>query len=253
MDQFFSLDWNGSPFILFGTYHLIALGIILAVNVSLFFLKDRLSETGKRNFRWALATILIIDEIGWHYWNAVTGQWTLQSMLPLHLCSALVWLSAFMLVMKNYTIYEFAYLIGIAGALQALLTPDAGQYGFPHFRSIQVMVSHGTLVTAAMFMTVVEGFRPTRKSLVRVFAGLNVYMLFVGLVNWAIGSNYLFIAHKPETASLLDVLPPWPWYILIMEALGIFFLVLFYLPFEIQDRRKAQAEARAQNEPVPAE
>lgn len=33
-------------------------------------------------------------------------------------------------------------------------------------------------------------------------------MLAVSLVSWAIGNSYLFTAHKPLTASLLDVLPP---------------------------------------------
>jgi hypothetical integral membrane protein (TIGR02206 family) len=142
-------------------------------------------------------------------------------------------------------VYEFAYLIGIAGALQALLTPDAGKYGFPHFRAIQVMVSHGAIITSAVYMSVVEGFRPTPRSLLRVLVGMNVYMLFVGLVNWAIGSNYLFIAHKPETASLLDALPPWPWYILYIEALGLVFILLFYLPYAISDWRKRRISVPA--------
>jgi len=43
-------------------------------------------------------------------------------------------MSATMLVNGSYGLYEFVYLLGIAGASQALLTPDAGAYGFPHFR-----------------------------------------------------------------------------------------------------------------------
>jgi hypothetical integral membrane protein (TIGR02206 family) len=241
MGQFFSLDWNGAPFQLFGTYHLIALGIILLVNVWLFYFKGHSSETARRNFRYGLAVVLVIDELGWHYWNWSTGQWTIQTMLPLHVCSVLVWLGAYMLVKKNYSIYEFAYLLGIASALQALLTPDAGAYGFPHFRAIQVMLSHGAIVTSAMYMTVVEGFRPTWRSVKHVLIGGNLYMLAVGLINWLIGSNYMFIAHKPATASLLDVLPPWPWYLLYLEALGLVFMLLFYLPFAISDWRKGRA------------
>jgi hypothetical integral membrane protein (TIGR02206 family) len=246
MSQFFSLDWKGEPFVLFGAYHLIALGIIVLVNVWLVYFKKHSTEKSRKIFRYVLAAILVIDEMGWHYWNLATGQWTIQTMLPLHLCSILVWLGAYMLVTKNYSIYEFMYLLGIAGALQALLTPDAGRYGFPHFRAIQVMLSHGSIITAALYMTIVEGYRPTLRSIGRVMLGANVYMVLVGLVNWAIGSNFLFIAHKPETASLLDVLPAWPWYILVIEALGLAFVLLFYLPFAVMDwqkKRKAQIEA----------
>jgi hypothetical integral membrane protein (TIGR02206 family) len=105
------------------------------------------------------------------------------------------------------------------------------------------MLSHGTIITSAIYMTAVEGFRPTQRSLVRVLVGANLYMVAVGLVNWAIGSNYLFIAHKPATASLLDMLPAWPWYILYIEALGVVCCLLLYLPFAIKDWRVHRALA----------
>ena len=240
MNQFFARDYTGAPFQLFGPAHLVALALILLVNLSLLWVRRSNSAQLKNTIRYTLAGTLLVVETSWHLWNAFTGQWTLQTMLPLHLCSALVWLTIIMLLTRNYQIYEFAYLLGIAGALQALLTPDAGIYGFPHFRFFQVMLSHGALVTSAMFMTLVEGYRPTSRSLVRVLIGGNLYMAAVGLVNWAIGSNYLFIAHKPETASLLDMLPAWPWYILYIEALGVAFALLFYLPFAIRDWRAKQ-------------
>jgi uncharacterized membrane protein YwaF len=42
---------------------------------------------------------------------------------------------AYMLVTRSYVVYEFAYFMGIASAIQALLTPDLGLYGFPTFAS----------------------------------------------------------------------------------------------------------------------
>jgi len=48
-------------------------------------------------------------------------------------------------------------------------------------------------------------------------------------------SNYMFIAHKPDTPSLLDVLGPWPWYILSAEAVGLAVGLLLYLPFALRD------------------
>lgn len=147
-----------------------------------------------------------------------------------------------MLVTKNYSIYEFCYFLGIGGALQALLTPDLGLYGFPHFRFFQTYISHGLIISAAIYMTVVEGFRPTWKSLLRVALWINVYMVVVFVINMLIGSNNLFVAHKPPTASLLDLLSPWPWYILWMEAIGLVVCLILYLPFAIKDWRvKARA------------
>jgi len=90
-------------------------------------------------------------------------------------------------------------------------------------------------------MTVVEGFRPTWKSLLRVAIGINIYMVVIYFVNNAIGSNYLMINSKPETASLLDLLPPWPVYILYMELIGVLNCLLLYLPFVIKDWREKRA------------
>lgn len=184
-----------------------------------------------------MAGVLWANEIAWHLWHVLTGQWTIQTMLPLHVCSLLVWTGALMLVTRNYSIYEFSFFMGIDGALQALLTPDLGIYGYPHFRFFQTYISHGLIITSATYMTVVYGFRPTWKSLLRVFIWMNIYMAFVFVVNLLIGSNYLFIAHKPPTASLLDLLPEWPWYIAWVEVIGILICLILYLPFAIQDWR----------------
>jgi len=237
MGNFFAKDWTGAPFELFGTAHLIALALLALANVALFYVRDHTGETARRNIRYGMAIFLVINETAWHLWKWSIGEWTVQTMLPLHLCSALVWLSAYMLITKNRAIYEFAYLLGIAGALQALLTPDAGIYGFPHFRFFQTMLSHGTIVTAALYMTIVEGFRPTWASVRRVVVGSYLYALNVWVINDLIGSNYLYLARKPETASLIDVLPPWPGYIPFIIALAVLFILLFYLPFAIKDMR----------------
>jgi hypothetical integral membrane protein (TIGR02206 family) len=241
-DFFAGENYQGAPFRLFGPWHLTALSLIFLLNLWLIVRGNRLGARARRRWRYGLAAVLLIDEAILHAWKAGTGQWTLQTMLPLHLCSVLIFLSAIMLIRKDKRIYEFAYFLGIAGATQALLTPDAGPYGFPHFRAFQVMISHGSIITAAIYMTTVEGFRPTWASLRRVFTGMNLYMIAVGLVNMLLGSNYLFIAHKPETASLMDVLPAWPWYIPFLVLIGLGLCLLLYLPFALRDMRAVRSQ-----------
>ena len=197
MDQFFTADYNGAPFILFGTAHLAALSVIAAVNLGLGIWGHRLTAPQRRGFRIALALVLLINEAFWHLWNLINGQWSVQTMLPLQLCSVFVFLSAAMLVSRSQVLYEFTYFLGIGGALQALMTPDAGIYGFPHFRFWQVFLSHGGIITAAIYMTMVEGFRPTWRTVLKVILGGNLYMLLVGGINLVLESNYLMICGKP--------------------------------------------------------
>ena len=160
------------------------------------------------------------------------------------MCAVLIWLSAYMLVTKNYAIYEFVYFMGLGGAMQAVLTPaDAAAYNFPHYRILQTFVAHGLLINIAIYMTVVEGFRPTLQSFKRVFIGTNLYMIPVFFLNLAIGSNYLFVAGKPDFPTLLDMLAPWPWYIFEIEAIAFAIFFVLYLPFLIKDwRQSAQAD-----------
>jgi len=236
MTNFFAANYQGPAFELFGMAHFAALGAFVLLNLFLLRFKNA-SDSTKSAIRWILALILLVNEVAWHYWNYAVGRWTIQTMLPLHLCSLLVWTGVLMLITKNYRIYEFMYFMGIGGAIQALATPGLGIYGIPHFVFFQYFISHGLIITSAIYMTVVEGFRPTWRSILRVAIWMNIYVVIVYFINTAIGSNYLMINYKPNTPSILDVLPEWPIYILYMELIGVVTVLLLYLPFVAKDLR----------------
>ena len=236
LGQYFIKDYTGAPFVLFGAAHIGTLLVIVLLNLWLLRFRGA-SEATRTKIRWTLAIVLWLAESSWHIWNLAIGTWTIQTMLPLHMCSVLIWLTGFMLIFKNYSIYEFVYFLGIGGALQALLTPDVGIYGFPHFRYFQTFFSHGLLITAGIYMTVIEGFRPTWKSILRVFVIANIYMVIIYFVNMAIGSNYLMINSKPPMATIMDLLPAWPWYIPWLEVIAFVNCLLLYIPFIIKDWR----------------
>lgn len=236
MGKYFALIYDGPPFVLFGTAHLIALIIITLFCFSFLYFRTVWGEKERKVVRWIFAIAIVVNELSLHVWSAYWGIWNIQTMLPLHMCAILIWLSSYMLVTRNYSIYEFVYFMGFGGAMQAVLTPaDAAAYNFPHFRILQTFIAHGLLINIAIYMTVVEGFRPTLQSFKRVFIWTNIYMIPVFLINLAIGSNYLFVAGKPNFPTLLDMLAPWPWYIIELEAIGFAIFFLLYLPFLIRD------------------
>ena len=77
--------------------------------------------------------------------------------------------------------------------------------------------------------------RPTAKSVLRVFVLLNLLAIVAFGVNWALGSNYMFLSRPPITQSPF-FFAPWPWYIPILDGVA---LVLFYallIPFKIGRR-----------------
>lgn len=238
MGQYFSLVYDGSPFVLFGAAHLTAIAIITLCCFSFLYFRKIWGEKERKIVRWVFAIAIVATESSLHIWSIYWGIWEIQTMLPLHMCAVLIWLSSYMLVTKNYAIYEFVYFMGLGGAMQAVLTPaDAAAYNFPHFRIMQTFIAHGLLINIAIYMTVVEGFRPTLQSFKRVFIGTNLYMIPVFFLNLAIGSNYLFVAGKPDFPTLLDMLAPWPWYIFEIEAIAFAIFFILYIPFLIKDWR----------------
>jgi len=133
--------------------------------------------------------------------------------------------------------FEFVYFLGITGAGHTLLTPNIGRYGFPHIHFFLTLVGHAGIVLAAVYLTFVEGYRPTWKSLWQVFGWANLFMVGIFFLNRAIGSNYMYVSHKPETPSLMDLMGPWPWYILVLEAVALMHMLALDTPFAIADAR----------------
>jgi len=236
---FFAPEFTGTQFRFLDPSHLAALVVIAAGCLALVFCWHSPGLWPRRAFRIGLAVLLLSVNISWQVWCLVNGTWSLQTHLPLHLCTAMVYFNALMLLTKSYRLYEFCYFAGIGGAIQALLTPDVGPYGFPHYGYFHFFVGHGASIAAAIYMTAVEGYRPHWRSLLRVAVMLNLYLLVVGAVNFVIGSNFMYLMYKPATPSLLDYLGPWPWYVVAAEPIGLAVFLLLYLPFAIRDRRAA--------------
>lgn len=210
MGQCFAFDYTEN-FILFGPSHLLALMTILFVDALLVFWVWRSrSERLDKIVRYTLAILLITQELSLSIWRLYWHQWHPGFSLPLHLCGAAIILSAVLMINKSYRLYEIIYFWGLAGAIQALMTPDIGGYAFPHYRYFQFFLSHGLIITACLYATFVFRFRTEWSSLRRVFIITNIYMVLITLVNLLSAGNYPFICDKPETASLLDYLGPCP-------------------------------------------
>ncbi|WP_082882777.1 YwaF family protein [Paenibacillus swuensis] len=192
----------------------------------------------RRNGRYVIACILIVCESSLNVWYITEGTYRLRSTLPLELCSISLYLCVLMLFTKSRTIFQIVYFTGLGGALQALLTP-ALAYAYPNYRFMEFFIAHIAIILAVLYMVWVEGYRPKLFSVALAMIFLNVLLVVVGFMNRITGGNYMFIARKPETASLLDVLGPYPWYLLSLEGVALLMFLLLYLPFSFGNRRAA--------------
>lgn len=245
----FDADWDGPPFELFGRDHLLALTLVVIVQVVLVWRFRRADAATRRSVRWAITAALWAQEVSYHVWRSASGIWTPREMLPFHLCSQAVWLGGAMLLLRSERLYSYVYYAALAGAVMALVTPDAGRYGWPHYRFVQFFASHGLILLAPVWMTFAEGFRPRPASVVTSFAVTVASGLAVLPLNRRIGANYMFTARKPDSASLLDALPPWPRYLPIVAALALAAYGALYAPWALSDalRRRRRGRGRGRS------
>ena len=232
----FSLENPGHAFVLFSPPHWISLLVLLAIFSSIWFFRDWFSKPKiDLRTRWIIAILLLTQELSLNIWQLSIGTWDAGSTLPLHLCGVGIVLAAFLMINRNYLLYELVYFWGLGGAIQALITPDIGAYGYPHYRFFQFFFSHGILIFASLYMTWIGGMRPTHRSIWKVMGITNIYLVFIAGVNYVTDGNYLFICHKPVNGSIIDFLGPWPWYILSLEVVALISFYIYYSPFALSD------------------
>ncbi|RXT02330.1 TIGR02206 family membrane protein [Ammoniphilus sp. CFH 90114] len=230
--DFFSGTYTGDAFSMFSMSHWTVLFGFFALILLLYRYRDEINKSSKAYslIRYGLAVILILTELTLNIWYYANAIWDPGSTLPFQLCSITLFLCIFMLFTKSYKLYEIAYFTGLGGAGQAMLTPELF-YPFPHYRFLHFFIAHMAIILACLFMTWVEGYRPTWKSIWKTFGLLNVYMVVVFGINKWTGGNYLFLAYKPANPSLLDFLGPYPWYIVSLEFVALALFFLLYAPF----------------------
>ena len=208
--------------------HLGALVVIAAV-ISVLVVAAR-----RHSGRWlrVLALVLALDEVSWWVYMAFGGGEPGQRAqpLPLQLCDAAILIAALALWTRHRLLAEVTYFWGLAGTVQALLTPELPQH-FPTYPYFQYYIAHGGVVAVALILVIGLRLQPRPWSVAWV-AGLTVaYAGFVGLVDAVTGANYMFLRGKPDVPTLLDDLGPWPWYILAASGVGTVLFALLDAPF----------------------
>ena len=93
------------------------------------------------------------------------------------------------------------------------------------------------MVLVLLYAIIVNELKPTLKGLKESFIALNGFLILATIINVILDSNYFWICAKPPTASLLDYLGRWPWYILSTEIVAILHFIVAYLPFYFIEQR----------------
>jgi len=218
---------------LFGPLHLTLLLVIAALALTLPMLCRR-GALSARAVCFALGSALAINEIVW--WITRYSREGIHSgNLPLQLCDAAVWIAVLACLTRFAALAEFTWFAGMAGAGMALLTPDVAA-PWPQWPAIYFFLAHGGVVISAVLLAFsgVMNFHP--RSLWRPFGMLLAYAAFVGCVDAVLHTNYMYLRNKPGSASVLDMVGPWPWYLVSGAGIGLALFWLLWLPVRPSDR-----------------
>ncbi len=152
--------------------------------------------------------------------------------VPLHLTDLATVVTACAWWSQRHWAFALTYYWGLVLSVQALISPALSGPDFPSYQFLGFWSIHLLVVWAAIYLTWGRGMRPRWRSYRFVVAATLVWAAVTFTFNSIAGSNYGFINGKPTTASLLDVLGPWPWYVVIGGTLIAAVWALMTWPWE---------------------
>ena len=209
---------------------LVAAGTAVAAIVVPAVVRRRPPGTSARVVRWTLAALLLAGVTAYLALAASTGEIGPLDFLPLHLCDLAIFVAVFALVRPSALASEVLYFWALAGTTLAILTPDVSG-SFPDWRWIAYFTTHGLVVVSATTLVFGVERTPRPGSAWRVFLITLGYAAVVGGVDAATGANFLYLARKPATPTLLDWFGPWPVYIGVAAAVAWVLFTLLEFPF----------------------
>ena len=210
---------TGEQFSMFGTSHQVALAVLVAGALLLVHVGGlhRGTRTGTLVGR-VLATAILLITIPLQILYLTPGYWSLERTLPLQLCDLAWMVAVYGLWTHRWWSVALTYYWGLTLTTQAVITPDlAAEFPDPVFLLFWAM--HSLVVRAAVYLTWGLGLAPDWRSYRTAMAATAAWAVSVFLFNLVAGTNYGYLNAKPASASILDVLGDWPWYVLAEVAI----------------------------------
>lgn len=223
----YDLLWQShNRFTTFGASHLIALSLFAALAVLLIWLgRSPVALQIKAAIRIGLGICILIFETLYVLYPLPLGTFDVRYSLPFQVCDITAYATAIALIASWRVPREISCYLGLTTTLIACVTPDIA-YDFPHIEYFCFFVSHALVVVAVLYLTIGLGHWPHPGAARRVFFFINAYGAWMSLVNLYLSSNYVYLCSRPQVATPMEWLGPWPYYVAVMDMLFIGALAL---------------------------
>ncbi len=157
------------------------------------------------------------------------GIWTAQDSLPFHLCRLMWFNSMIVLLTRNQIAFELLLFVGMIGGMHSMLTPEF-THGTDPVLMFDYFLVHGGLIAIPMYCVFVLGMKPRKKAWFKSFLYLQFFVVTVGLIDYFLGANYMYLAVKPTVENPF-LIGDWPYYIIGLELATLLHAFLVHIPF----------------------
>jgi hypothetical integral membrane protein (TIGR02206 family) len=167
-----------------------------------------------------------------------TKQFSVGRSLPLHVCDLTLLLMPAVLVFDWRPARVILYYFGLGLSTQGFITPDLNE-GPAHWPFWSFWLLHVIVVGTSLYDLAARGFRPTWRDLRFAMIVAIGYAAILMPIDAIFGWNYGYVGPaRPEQPTLIDVLGPWPWRVLVMAGMAFVVFTLMTVPWEIARRRR---------------
>lgn len=152
--------------------------------------------------------------------------------VPLRLTDLATVAAAYALWSQRHWPFALTYYWGLVLSTQALISPVLVSPDFPHYQFLGFWAIHLLVVWAAIYLTWGRRMRPGWRSYRFTVLVTMVWAAVTFAFNSIAGTDYGFLNGKPATTTLLDVLGPWPVYVVTAALLLLIVWALMTWPWE---------------------
>lgn len=221
----------------YGSAHLSVLALIVIAAVALVVWARRarpsLVDRSLRVAGWAL----LANTVFWTLWGFMPWSWNIDESLPLHFSDALRFLVPLALITRAPWAIVVTYFWGLTLNMQSVLTPDVNYFVWIPLEFTEYWIAHASGVLAPIMLIWGLRYRPTWRGYGVAYAATVAWAGIAFTANALTGANYGYLNRAPAGPSILDVMGPWPQYLLV-EAVAIAVVwALMTWPWVTLDRR----------------
>lgn len=222
-------------FTVYGPSHWAAIAVFVVGAVLLVWLGRRQTEQQARRFGRVLGVLTAAIYVAMLMYTLTPP--SIERSIPLRLTDLATVAGAYALWSQRQWAFVLTYYWGLVLSTQALISPVLKSPDFPHYEFLAFWSIHLLVVWAAIYLTWGRGMRPDWRAYRFVVVVTAVWAAGTMAFNAVAGTNYGFLNAKPATASLLDLMGPWPVYVLVASAVVAAVWALMTWPWERRSHR----------------